>query len=86
MRTTRVEGKPVDLLGDLAQQMLGPLESPWGPKARAVVFLEREGMCMTALEGWDSDLDAMVAVFAHMSAVFEANGKKLMLFPVVGHD
>jgi hypothetical protein len=37
---------------------------------------------MTALDGWDSDLDAVVAVIVHLKAVFEANGKTLIIAPL----
>ena len=75
--------QPVDELGDLADYMLKAMEKiSGGEKVRAVVFVENNERCMTALHGWDSDLDAIAAVFAHMAAVFEANGKKLMVVPL----
>lgn len=73
--------EPVDGLGQLADLMLRELRLH-DESARCVVFLENDLRCMTALDGWDSDTDAVAAVFAHMAAVFEANGKKLMVVPL----
>jgi hypothetical protein len=76
--------EPVDELGRLANEMLIHLETlvPEDSKVRCVVFLEDNERCVSALGGWDSDMNAVAAVFAHMAAVFEANGKKLMIVPI----
>lgn len=75
--------RPTDDLGELADYMLTMMEKiGGGEKMRAVVFLENDERCMTALHGWESDLDAAVAVLVHLKAVFEANGKTLMLMPL----
>lgn len=76
--------EPKDELGRLADLMLVYLQAltEEEKRPRVVVFLETDSRCMTALDGWDSDMDAVAAVFAHLAAVFEANGKKLMLVPI----
>lgn len=76
--------EPVDELGRLADQLLVHLGTlvPEESKVRCVVFLEEGERCLTALGGWESDMEAVAAVFAHLAAVFEANGKKLMLVPI----
>ena len=81
MKPTRSEENPVDYLGVAADDALKTIEGH-GTDIRAVIFLEDDRMCMTALGGWDSDTDAVAAVLAHLTKVFEANGKTLVILPM----
>jgi hypothetical protein len=75
--------QPSDELGELADYMLRwKARHRLGDQTRAVVFLENDERCMTALDGWESDHEAIAAVFAHLAAVFEANGQKLVVAPL----
>jgi hypothetical protein len=89
--TERHEDEPVDELGRLANEMLIHLEKlvPEDSTVRCVVFLENDERCMTALNGWESDTEAVSAVFAHLTAVLQTAGIRLDVIPMMrprGHD
>ena len=51
---------------------------------RCAIFLdngERGGM---VLHGYDDDFEAVTDLLLHLKAIFEANGKTLMLAPLAG--
>lgn len=83
MTVERVEGEPVDDLGRLAALALQAIEDT-GADVRVLVMVENDERCMTALGGWESDADAVVAMFAHLAAVMKANGKTLQIVPLRG--
>lgn len=83
MTVERNEGQPVDRLGELANEALELIQaSPDGDAVRAIILLEEGERCMTALGGWESDVDAVAAMFAHLAAVMKANGKELVVLPM----
>jgi hypothetical protein len=75
--------EPHDPLTEVGAKLLEAFEAmPEAKGLRVVLFIENDQRCATVLDGWNTDLDAMAAVFAHMAAVFEANGKKLIIAPL----
>jgi len=46
-------------------------------KVRTIVFLEDDGGAGIETFGYESSIDAMVSLFVHMKAVFQAEGKDL---------
>lgn len=75
--------EPHDRLTRLCAAMTDALDShPERGEEKAIVFLqdgERGGL---QLHGYDDDTDAMVDLFVHLKALFEANGKTLMFAPL----
>jgi hypothetical protein len=52
---------------------------------KCCIFLddgERGGL---VLHGYDNDSEAIVDLFAHLRAIFRANGGDLSIVPMVGH-
>ncbi|HSV08542.1 MAG TPA: hypothetical protein VLI07_18645 [Candidatus Binatus sp.] len=62
--------------------MLRKLDEMGGEKMRAVVLISDEGRAGTAIHGFESDNEAVALLFAHLMAIFEANGQKLMIMPI----
>jgi hypothetical protein len=83
----RSEGVPVDRLTRLCGAMTEALEAADGYRDgdKAVVMLsdgERGGI---GLHGYGDDTAALVDLIIHLQAIFEANGKKLVIMPL-GRD
>ena len=79
----RRESESHDELTGVGAKLLEAFEAmPESKGRRIVLFIEDDSRCATCLGGWDSDMDAIAAVFAHLAAVFEANEKKMMLVPM----
>lgn len=77
---TRSEGQPHDDLTRLAGRMIEDVPND----VQAIVMLtkgERNGL---VLSGYETDTEAITAMFVHLSAIFEANGKRLLIAPFVG--
>jgi hypothetical protein len=75
--------QPADRLGELANEALELIAaSPDGDAVRVIVYLEDGERCMTALAGWESDVDAIAAMVAHLAALMKANGKDLVVLPL----
>jgi hypothetical protein len=83
-KPTRSE-EPHDKLTRLCAQMTAVLDhSPQAKGVKCIVFLddgERGGL---QLHGYEDDMEAMVDLFIHMKAIFEANGKQLAFAPMPG--
>ena len=80
----RSEGEPHDRLTRIADRMITAAERQ--PEHRAgdktIIFLDDGDRGGIVLAGYDDDMDAMADLFVHLKAVFEANGKTLMLAPI----
>jgi hypothetical protein len=76
--------EPNDRLTELCAVMTDALDraiEPW-ETPKCVVFLtdgQRGGL---QLHGYDDDSEAIVDLFVHLKALFEASGKTLMLAPL----
>lgn len=75
---------PTDRLGRIGDRLARAMEADpeYREGDRCVFFMEDSEICCTVLNGFDQDAEAIAAVFAHMAAVFEANGMKLKLIPI----
>jgi hypothetical protein len=80
----RSEGQPIDRLTRLADAMTRALEADpeYHDDDKAIIFLDDDKHGGIVLFGYDEDFDAMANLFVHLKAVFEANGKTLMIVPV----
>jgi hypothetical protein len=79
--------KPHDRLTRLCDTMSRALEADpeYGEDdIQCVIMLDsrkdKRGGLVTV--GYDDDKDALVAMFGHLSAIFEANGSKLEIIPI----
>jgi hypothetical protein len=90
MKTRRTEGQPHEPLTRLANSMIDHLgDQPDAGDVRAVVMLFRDTAAGQTrggigLAGYDTDTEAIADVFAHLAALFEANGKRLIVAPLGG--
>lgn len=82
--TRRTEGQPHDRLTRLCDAMTSALEAD--PEHResdkAIIMLDDGRKGGIVLHGYDSDTDAMADLLTHLRAIFEANGKTLMIAPL----
>lgn len=78
---TRTEGEPHDRLTRLADTMSKALEADPEYRAgdKAIVFLDDGKRGGIQLFGYDDDVEAMADLLIHLKALFEANGKTLMV-------
>jgi hypothetical protein len=77
---------PDTKLGNLTNEIVAHFEGYAMPGVRMVVMLDDriDKLSMTGLSGFEDDREAIVAMFVHLAAVFEGNGKKLMIVPLGG--
>lgn len=81
----RSEGEPHDHLTRLCAAMTDALEAqPGSEGVKAVVMLDDGERGGIQLHGYDDDTDAMVDLFVHLRAIFNANGKELAFAPFPG--
>ena len=80
---TRTEGEPHDRLTRLCAAMTDALDAhPERGEEKCAIFLQDGDRGGLVLHGYEDDVEAMVDLFVHLAAIFEANGKKLMLVPL----
>lgn len=82
----RTEGQPHDRLTRICDAMTGALEAQAeyrdGDKAVIMLTNDAAGEGGIGMHGYDDDdTGAMVDLFLHLKAIFEANGKTLVLMP-----
>jgi hypothetical protein len=85
-KPTRTEDEPHDRLTRICDAMSTAMEShpEYQEGDKAVVFMDsdvdrRGGLVMF---GYEDDSDALASIFAHLQAVFAANGKTLSIIPI----
>jgi hypothetical protein len=80
LNATRSEGEPHERLTRLCAAMTDALDAhPERGDEKCIVFLqdgERGGL---QLYGYDDDREAMADLLMHLKAIFEANGKTLLV-------
>lgn len=83
-RARRSEDGPVDRLTRICDAMTETLVAhpEHLQEDRAIVFLDDGDRGGIVLHGYDDDMDAMTDLFMHLKAIFEANGKQLMIVPI----
>lgn len=67
-------------LTELAEKMTELLKEE--SDVRAVVFLESEGWAGVHAHGYDSDVDATLAIVGHVRDLFRQMGKEVLFLPV----
>jgi hypothetical protein len=82
----RTEGEPHDRLTRLCDAMTKALEADaeYRDGDKAIVFLDDGDRGGIQLFGYESDTDAMADLLIHLKAIFEANGKTLMITTIGG--
>jgi hypothetical protein len=82
----RTEGEPVDRLTRLTAAMTDALEAhpEYRGDEKCIVFLQDNERGGIQLHGYDTDSEAMADLLYHLTKVFEANGKKLLIAPLGG--
>ena len=81
----RTEDEPHDRLTALTVPMVEALRAqPETADVKCMIFLDdtEAGRGGLVLDGYDSDADAMVNLIMHLKAIFEANGKTLVIAPL----
>lgn len=80
----RTEGEPHDRLTRICDAMSKAMDAH--PEHRdgdkAILFIDDGHRGGIVLHGYDSDTDAIADLFVHLQAMFEANGKTLMVLPL----
>ena len=73
--------EPHDRLTRLTNVMVEALEQndEYEEDVKGIVMLSHGDRNGIALTGWEDDSEAMVYLFMHLRAIFEANGKELQL-------
>lgn len=81
---TRTTEAPDNRLGQLSAKLIELFESEQADGVRLIVMLtdDEAKQSMAALSGYDSDGHAAADLLSHVAAVFEANGRKLMIMPI----
>ena len=79
--------RPIDRLTRLCDAMTDALEAhpECDDTVKAVIMLDDGERGGIVLHGYDDDTAAMVDLIMHLKAIFEANGKTLMVMPL-GRD
>ena len=80
IRRTR---EPHNRLTRLAAAATDALDAhPEHGNEKAIVFLQDGSLGGLVIHGYDSDSEALADLFIHLTAIFESNGKKLLLLPL----
>jgi len=80
----RTEDEPHDRLTRISSRAIEAIEHDpeTKPGDKCIVFLDTAERGGIGLSGYDSDSEAMAALLVHLRAIFEANGKTLLLAPL----
>jgi hypothetical protein len=84
MKPTRTEGEPHDKLTRLCAVMTAALEADpdYTDEIKCMVFLDDGKRGGLQLHNYNNDTEAMADLFVHLTAIFEANGKKMIVVPL----
>jgi hypothetical protein len=76
--------KPQARLTRIADAMRKALENhpEFRGDEKVMIFLDDEEMGGMFIGGYEAESEAIVDLFVHLAAIFEANGQKLMVIPV----
>lgn len=85
--TPRRTEEPHDRLTRLCAAMTDALDAhPERGDEKAIVFLQDEKRGGLQLHGYDDDTEAIADLLVHLRAIFEANGKRLLIAPLHGES
>lgn len=75
---------PTDRLTRVCNSMIDTLENHYESldTDKCMIFLDDGDRGGIVLHGYKDDMEAMVDLLVHLTAIFKANGKTLMLVPV----
>jgi hypothetical protein len=78
--------EPHDRLTRLCDTMISALESSpeCGGEEKCIIFLQDGKLGGLVMHGYERDSEAMADLLIHLMAIFEANGKKLIVLPLGG--
>lgn len=84
MSNARRSKRPIDRLTRLCDAMKAALvaQPEHDDSVRAVIMLNDGKRAGIAMHGYDDETAALAAVIIHLQAIFEANGKTLMVMPL----
>jgi len=79
--------EPHDRLTRLCAAMTEALDAQpeMGEDVKCIVFLQDGDKGGLQLHGYDDDSEAVSDVLLHLQAIFNANGKKLVIAAIPGH-
>jgi len=85
---TRTEGIPHDRLTRICDAMTTAMDvhPEVHEEDKAIVFLDDGKMAGMVLHGYTDDVDAIADLLMHLQALFEANGKRLMVATIGGEN
>lgn len=69
--------EPMDRLTRLTVEMTKVLDEPENADIKAIVFLDDDQRGGIQIHGYEDYTEAMAYLFAHIQAVFKANGKDI---------
>ena len=75
---------PFDRLTGLCKQMTVPLDAEENRDVKAIVFLQDGENGGIQTHGYEGETDAIVDLFIHMKALFNAQGKDILFIPMTG--
>lgn len=83
----RSEGEPHDRLTKLCDEMTDVIAEKGKEAAdvKGVLMLQDGEKGGLVMYGYDDDKEAMVDLIIHLTVIFEANGKKLVMAPLRGN-
>lgn len=84
----RTEGMPHDRLTRVADRMLATVEADREHRDgdKCIVFMDDGRRGGIGMHGYDDDAEAMTDLLIHVKAIFEANGKTLLIAPLGGDE
>jgi hypothetical protein len=87
MDPERTTEPPDSRLGRLCGDLLTMFDAMDGEGVQLIAMLSASASAterghIIGLSGYDDDNDAIADLFGHLTALFEANGKKLLIMPI----
>jgi hypothetical protein len=82
LNDVRRSGTPETPLTLLCNKLLSVLEQEDAPGVKAIVMLDNGTDGGIGIYGYADDMEAIGDMFVHLAAIFEANGKGLMIVPL----
>lgn len=80
---TRTEGEPHNRITRLCDAATKAIEAhPEYDGEKLILFMDGKDGGGLVMNGYDDDLEALVNLMVHLSAIFKANGKELIFAPL----
>lgn len=80
----RTEDQPHDRLTRICDRVTTAIDADpeHQPEDKAIIMLDDGEKGGLVLHGYDNDVDAMADLLTHLKAIFEANGRTLVVAPL----